>query len=98
MTAIGHDAKLAVSDRGIQLSRRRGPWTRGATSGALLVVLGAWAALVPFIGPYFNFAYTPAADTTWYWTAARAWFEVAPGAAAFAGGLLLLVSTNRAVT
>jgi hypothetical protein len=98
MTAIGHDAKFAVSDRGIQLSRMRVPWTRGATSGALLVVLGAWAALVPFIGPYFNFAYTPATDTTWYWTAARGWFEVAPGAAAFAGGLLLLGSTNRAVT
>ncbi len=28
----------------------------------------------------------------------RGWFEVAPGAAAFAGGLLLLISTNRAVT
>ena len=42
-------------------------------------------------------AYTPAADSTWYWTAARGWLEVAPGAAAFAGGLLLLGSTNRAV-
>ena len=97
MTAIGHDVKFAVSDRGIQLSKMRVPWTRGATSGALLVILGAWAALVPFIGPYLNFAYTPAADSTWYWTAARGWLEVAPGAAAFAGGLLLLGSTNRAV-
>jgi hypothetical protein len=97
MTAIGHDVKFAVSDRGIQLSRMRVPWTRGATSGALLLVLGAWVALVPFVGPYFNFAYTPAQDTTWYWTAARGWFEVAPGVAAFAGGLLLLGSTNRAV-
>jgi hypothetical protein len=56
MTAIGHDVKFAVSDRGIQLSRMRVPWTRGATSGALLLVLGAWVALVPFVGPYFNFA------------------------------------------
>jgi hypothetical protein len=98
MTAIGHDAKFAVSERGIQLSRMRVPWTRGATSGALLLILGAWAALAPFIGPYLDFAYTPAADTAWYWTAARGWLEVAPGVAAFAGGLVLLGSTNRAVT
>ena len=97
MTAIGHDMKLAVSDRGVRLSKMRVPWTRGATSGALLLILGAWAALAPFIGPYLNLAYTPATNTTWHWTAARGWFEVAPGAAAFAGGLLLLLSTNRAV-
>jgi hypothetical protein len=98
MTAVGHDVKFAFSDRGIQLSRMRAPWTRGATSGALLVILGAWAALAPFIGPYFDFAYAPATDTTGYWTAARGWLEVVPGAAAFAGGLLLVGSTNRAVT
>jgi len=98
MTAVGHDMKFVFSDRGIQLSRMRVPWTRGATSGALLVILGAWAALAPFIGPYLDFAYTPATDSTWYWTAARGWLEVAPGVAAFAGGLLLLGSTNRAVT
>jgi hypothetical protein len=97
MTAIGHDMGVAVSDRGIQLSRMRVPWTRGATSGALLLILGAWAAIVPFIGPYLDFAYTPAVNTAWHWTAERGWFEVAPGAAAFAGGLLLLASTNRAV-
>jgi len=98
MTAVGHHMGFAFSDRGIRLSRMRVPWTRGATSGALLLVLGAWAAIVPFIGPYLNFAYTPATNSAWNWTAARGWFEVAPGAAAFAGGLLLLGSTNRAVT
>src|SRR6266542_339291 len=98
MTAVGHELKVAFSDRGIQLSRMRVPWTRGATSGALLLILSAWAALAPFIGPYLDLAYTPATNTAWYWTAARGWFEVAPGAAAFAGGLLLLISTNRAVT
>src|SRR6266581_179651 len=83
MTAIGHDMKVAFSDRGIQLSRMRVPWTRGATSGALLLILSAWAALAPFIGPYLDLAYTPATNTAWYWTAARGWFEVAPGAAAW---------------
>jgi hypothetical protein len=75
----------------------RVPWTRGATSGVLLVIFGAWAAIVPFIGPYLHFAYTPSTNTAWIWTEARGWFEVAPGAAAFAGGLLLLTSTNRAI-
>jgi hypothetical protein len=97
MTAIGHDMRLAYSDRGVQLNKMRVPWTRGATSGVLLVILGAWAAMVPFIGPYLNFAYTPSTNTAWVWTESRGWFEVAPGAAAFAGGLLLLISTNRAV-
>lgn len=97
MTAIGHDTRFAFSDRGVQLSRMRVPWTRGATSGALLVILGAWAAIVPFIGPYLNFAYTPATDTAWHWTSARGWFEVAPGVAAIVGGLLLLGGTNRGV-
>lgn len=97
MTAIGHDTRFAFSDRGVRLSRMRVPWTRGATSGALLLVLGAWAGIVPFIGPYLDFAYTPAAGTTWHWTDARGWFEVAPGAGAVAAGLLLLAATNRAL-
>lgn len=99
MTAIGHHHRgFAFSDRGVQLSRMRVPWTRGALSGALLVIAGAWAAIVPFIGPYLDFAYTPATGTAWHWTTARGWFEVAPGAAAFAGGLLLIAGTHRAVT
>jgi hypothetical protein len=76
-------------------SRFRVARTRGALSGVVLVVLGAWAALVPFIGPYFDFAYTPSADQAWMWTAERGYMEVAPGAAAFVGGLILLFSTSR---
>jgi len=41
MTAIGHEMKAVFSDRGIELSRMRVPWTRGATSGALLLILSA---------------------------------------------------------
>jgi hypothetical protein len=70
--------------------------TRGAASGMLLVVLGAWGALVPFIGPWFDFAYSP--DTSWHWTSARGWLEVLPGVATFVGGLLLLTSTSRVKT
>src|SRR6478609_973498 len=70
------------------------PRSRGAASGFLLILLGAWGALVPFVGPYFDFAFTP--DTEWTWTIARGWLEVLPGVATVLGGLLLLTSGNRA--
>jgi hypothetical protein len=69
--------------------------SRGAVSGFLLVLLGLWGALIPFIGPYFHFAYTP--DTAWTYTTARLWLEILPGAAVFLGGVLLIVATGRHV-
>jgi hypothetical protein len=69
------------------------PRSRGAASGFLLLLLGIWGALVPFVGPYFDFAFTP--DREWAWTAARGWLEVLPGAATAVGGFLLLISRNR---
>ena len=69
------------------------PRSRGAVSGLLLVVLGAWGALIPFVGPHFDFAYTP--DQDWAWSSARGWLEVLPGAATAVGGLLLIFSGNR---
>ena len=72
---------------------RRMPRSRGALSGVILVLLGAWGALIPFVGPHFNFAYTP--DQDWAWSAARGWLEVLPGAAAAVGGLLLVIAGNR---
>lgn len=79
------------SPRSSTLSR-----SRGATSGILLVLLGAWGAIAPFVGPYFNFAYTP--DTSWHWTAARGWYQVLPGSVTFVAGLLLLLGRSRGVT
>ncbi len=70
------------------------PRSRGAVSGLLLIILGVWGALVPFVGPYFHFAYTP--GQVWVWSTARAWLEVFPGVTAAIGGFLLLVSGNRA--
>ncbi|OBF02981.1 hypothetical protein A5730_22940 [Mycobacterium sp. ACS4054] len=69
------------------------PRSRGAVSGLLLVILGAWGALIPFVGPRFNFAYTP--DREWAWSTARGWLEVLPGAVTVLGGLLLIVAGNR---
>jgi hypothetical protein len=63
-------------------------------SGLLLILLGVWGALIPFVGTYFDFAFTP--EAAWTWTDARGWLQVLPGAVTAVGGLLLLVSKNRA--
>jgi len=73
----------------------RMPRSRGVVSGLLLVILGVWGALIPFVGPRFNFAYTP--DRDWTWTTARGWLEVFPGVTTVLGGLLLIFSANRAI-
>jgi len=70
------------------------PRTRGAVTGLILILLGAWGALIPFVGPIINWAYT--ADPAWTWTTAKGWLEVLPGVATAVGGLLLLASGNRA--
>jgi hypothetical protein len=73
----------------------RVPRSRGVLSGLLLVLLGAWGALVPFVGPYFHYAYTP--DKAWTYTTGRIWLDVLPGAATLLGGLIVLVSASRPV-
>jgi MFS family permease len=67
--------------------------TRGAVTGPILMLLGVWGALIPFLGHSFGFGFTP--NDTWHWTAARGWLEVLPGGAAFLGGALLTTSANR---
>ena len=52
--------------------------SRGAASGFLLVLLGLWGGLIPFIGPYFHYAYHPR-PTAWTYTTARLWLEILPG-------------------
>ncbi len=76
---------------GILLVRR----STGVFTGTLLVLLGAWGALVPLIGPYFHYAYTP--DSAWSYTAGRFWMEILPGACVVAGGLMVLISRLRPV-
>ncbi len=69
--------------------------SRGALSGVLLVLLGIWGALIPFIGPYFHYAYTP--SKTWDYTTGRLWMELLPGVAVLVGGVFVLMSRHRAV-
>jgi hypothetical protein len=67
--------------------------SRSIVMGVLLILLGVWGGLAPFVGPYFHFAYTP--DTPWHYTHPRLWLEVAPGAVAVVGGMLVLASAWR---
>ena len=77
-------------------ARLRIPRSRGAVSGLLLVLLGAWGALAPLIGPYVHFGFTP--DTAWHLSSGRIWLEILPGAVAVLGGFVLLTAANRVTT
>jgi hypothetical protein len=71
------------------------PRRRGGLCGLLLILLGAWGGLIPFVGPYFKFAYSP--DKTWFYSSGRLYLSILPGAAAVLGGLLIAVTRSRAV-
>jgi hypothetical protein len=71
------------------------PRSRGSVAGVLLIILGAWGGLIPFVGPYFHYAYTP--DTAWHYTSGRLYLSIVPGAAALIGGLLAVLASHRAV-
>jgi hypothetical protein len=75
---------------------RRIPRTKGAVTGFLIILLGLWGALIPFVGPYFDYAMH--ADQTWQWFSDRFWLEVLPGAVAVIGGFILLRGGTRAST
>jgi hypothetical protein len=62
--------------------------------GLLLVLLGLWAGLIPFVGPYFN--YQMQTTDTWHWTNDHLWLSVLPGAALLIGGLLLAAGRRGA--
>jgi hypothetical protein len=75
---------------------RRIPRTKGAFSGFLIVLLGIWGALIPFVGPYFNYAMH--STDTWQWFSDRFWLEVLPGIVTVVGGLILMRGATRAST
>jgi hypothetical protein len=77
-----------------RVTLRRLPRRRGALTGFLLVALGAWGALIPFVGPYFD--YQIGTTSTWDWSMDRFWLSVLPGAVAVLGGLIMLLSVRRA--
>ena len=85
-----------VDDLDAHGARLRIPRSRGAFSGLMLLLLGAWGALAPLLGPYVHAGYTP--DSAWQLSSGRFWLEILPGAVTALGGLLLLVGANRITT
>ena len=79
------------------MNRRRSslaiPRTRGLISGLCLIVLGVWGGIIPFVGPYFSYAFIN--QQKWHFTYGRLWLSILPGALAILAGLLLLVAGNR---
>jgi hypothetical protein len=71
------------------------PLRRGSVCGLLLIVLGLWGGLAPFIGPYVHFGYAP--DTPWHYSSGRLYYSIIPGAAVLLGGLLCIITRNRAL-
>jgi hypothetical protein len=65
----------------------------GAVSGLLIMSLGVWGALIPLVGPYFDYSFAP--NTTWHFTTDRLWLSILPGAAAILAGALLFIAATR---
>jgi hypothetical protein len=71
------------------------PRGRGGISGLMLVLLGAWGGLIPLVGPYFHYGFTP--DRTWDLTQGRLDLSVIPGAVAVLAGLLIMLTRSRGI-
>jgi hypothetical protein len=69
------------------------PRSIGAVSALLLVLLGVWGALIPFVGPYFDYSF--GVNSTWHYTSDRLWLNILPGALAVLAGLMLLTAVTR---
>jgi hypothetical protein len=63
------------------------------TAGLLILILGVWGGIVPFIGHYFHFALGP--DKAWSWTMGRLWLDILPAVAAIVAGLMLIGAGPR---
>jgi hypothetical protein len=68
--------------------------TTGAVSGLLVLLLGIWGGIIPFVGPYFHYAF--GGFQTWHYTTQRLWLDIVPGAVAVIGGFMLLTAATRA--
>ena len=64
--------------------------------GFLLLLLGAWIAIVPFVGPMFSFGIRH--NTSWQWTQTNLVLDVLPGAAVFFGGLLIMTGMRASAS
>ena len=74
---------------GVMAVRRTRAWTPKAIPfGLLIALLGGWAFFVPLVGPYFSFGFDT--HSTWLFSGRQWELDLAPGIAAFVGGVLLM--------
>jgi hypothetical protein len=92
MVATHHETR-SDTDHLTMHDRLHMPRSRGAASGLLIILLGLWGGLVPFVGPAFDFGFTP--DATWQWTDGRLFLEVIPAVATVLGGIAMTGSSHR---
>jgi hypothetical protein len=69
------------------------PRSRGGLSGFILVVLGAWGGVAPFVGPTFGYGFTP--DRAWQYTPGRLYLSAVPGAVVLLAGLIVMLTRSR---
>lgn len=78
---------------------RRGTWaiprSRGVVNGFAILILGIWGGIIPFVGPYFHYAYINYHGFS-FPTYGRLWLDILPGALAVLAGLWLIGTANRA--
>jgi hypothetical protein len=65
-------------------------------AGLLSIIVGAWAAICVYVGPYF--AFRPTTHSAWAWTTQNGYLHLLPGAVAVAAGLMLLPARRRGAT
>lgn len=87
VTAVGHSGVLH-RDPVRYAARSYTPSIEMA--GFLVVLLGAWGGIVPFVGPLFG--YSADGSPSWSWNLAHALLGLAPGAAAVFAGLLVIMA------
>src|SRR5215471_15230611 len=69
------------------------PRSRGSLCGLVLIVLGGWAGIAPFVGPSLHFGFTP--DVAWKLTDGRLYLSALPGGIALVAGLLIVATRSR---
>ena len=76
------------SEEGPRLAR-----STGAMGGLIVIVLGLWGALIPFVGPYFGYGF--GSHAAWHYTDNRLWLDILPGALAVLAGAMMLGAATR---
>src|SRR5579875_156578 len=89
-TTGGHTVQLGPRRLGALVASRPAGM---AGIGVLMVLVGAWAGIVGYVGPLFG--YHAIAASAWQWTRANWLLHLVPGAAGVFAGLSVLIQTPK---